>query len=121
MISAMGKSPTGTKGFGKTFVNGRNREPFPPAKMTACILDIINLRFKHAGVVLDPLAGLHKALFQGNARVPPAHVLQLTHIATEPFHLALGGTQTLFVLPDFDILFEGLRNKADKVAYGNFP
>lgn len=33
--SIIGTSPRGTSGFGKLAVNGRNRTPLPPARMTA--------------------------------------------------------------------------------------
>src|SRR5919108_4911259 len=38
----MGFSPSGTNGFGKTWVNGSSRVPLPPARITACTVDLLS-------------------------------------------------------------------------------
>ena len=58
IISKMGISSMGTKGFGKFVVNGFNLEPLPPAKITKskeCILIFYGYFFYHFKILLNSL------------------------------------------------------------------
>src|SRR3989338_4310 len=112
MISAIGISPNGIKGFGKMVVYGRNRDPFPPAKITAWTLDIVDIRLISIDVLTQPSQCNLQPLFEGDTTFPAAYRPELAGIANQALHLTLAWAQASTFGNDFYFL---LGNALDQI------
>src|SRR5437868_5724883 len=90
IISRIGRSPTGSSGFGIEKVRGRKRVPCPPTKTTAFMLcsNPVCLRIVHSGIPSDPLDSMRQPLVQANLGSPRGNIPCLRVVAEQPVDLA---------------------------------